>query len=120
MRGQSRPLLVFAPKPNDAQLGIQLRILDEHAAEAHDRQLIPVALPYAAPATTTVQFTDVEAEALRRHFHIAPSDFVVILVGKDGGPKLRSSKPLSMSKLNGTIDAMPMRQDEMHAIRPSR
>ena len=120
MHGQSRPLLIFAPKPDDPQLGIQLRILNEHAAEAHDRQLIPVALPYHAPAATVAQFTDVEAEALRRRFHIAPSDFMVVLIGKDGGPKLRSSKPLSMNKLNETIDAMPMRQEEIHATGPGR
>ncbi len=121
MRGRSRPLLVFAPKPNDAQLGIQLHILDEHAAEAHDRQLIPVVLPYHAPATTKVQFPDAEADALRRRFHIAPVDFVVILIGKDGGPKLRSTRPLSIAKLKEIIDAMPMRQEEeTHAPGPDR
>lgn len=39
---------------------------------------------------------------------------MVILIGKDGGAKLRSEKPLSMAKLQETIDAMPMRQDEMN------
>jgi hypothetical protein len=34
-------------------------------------------------------------------------------VGKDGGEKLSSSKPLAAEKLFATIDAMPMRRDEM-------
>ena len=113
LRDNSRPLLVFAPQPNDPQLQIQLRTLREHEAEAHDRDLVAIALPYNNPSPTAAQLSPEEAEAVRRRFHVAPPDFVVILLGKDGGAKLRSSKPLSMEKLNETIDAMPMRQDEM-------
>lgn len=41
------------------------------------------------------------------------ADFTVILVGKDSGDKLRDTKPLTLTKLYNTIDAMPMRQSEM-------
>ena len=40
------------------------------------------------------------------------SGFLLVLLGKDGGEKLRSRKPLPLSKLESTIDAMPMRQEE--------
>ena len=113
LHDQARPLLIFAPKPGDAQMGIQLRILNEHAAEAQERQIVPIALPYQSPSPSDLQLSDADAEAARRKFHIGPQDFAVILLGKDGGAKLRSSRPLSMQKLNETIDAMPMRQDEM-------
>ncbi|WP_375581249.1 DUF4174 domain-containing protein [Marivirga tractuosa] len=36
-----------------------------------------------------------------------------LLIGKDGGVKLRSNSPFSNEKLFNTIDAMPMRQREM-------
>lgn len=36
-----------------------------------------------------------------------------LLIGKDGGVKLRSDAPISNKKLFDTIDAMPMRQREM-------
>ncbi len=114
LRDHARPLLIFASRPDDPQLEIQVRTLNEHAAEAHERDLVPVALPYNNPSPTPVQFSATDAEAARRRFHVAPGDFTVILVGKDGGAKLRSAKPLSMQKLMDTIDAMPMRQDEMH------
>ncbi|SDG31801.1 protein of unknown function [Dyadobacter soli] len=39
--------------------------------------------------------------------------FTFILVGRDGGEKLRSSEVVSAEKLFGLIDAMPMRKDEM-------
>jgi len=36
-----------------------------------------------------------------------------LLIGKDGGVKLRSNSPISNVNLFNTIDAMPMRQREM-------
>ena len=115
LRDQARPLLIFAPGPNDPQMGIQLRILDEHAAEAHDRQVVGIALPYQNVGPSDLQLSATDAEAARRRFHVAPTDFTVILIGKDGGAKLRSGRPIPMTKLEETIDAMPMRKDEMKA-----
>ncbi len=80
-----------------------------------DRDIVPIALPYNNPAPTAAQLTPTEAETVRRRFGVQPGDFTVVLIGKDGGAKLRSRKPLSMEKLKETIDAMPMRQDEMKA-----
>jgi len=114
LRNNARVLLIFASKPDDPQLEIQLRTLNEHASAAADRDLVAIALPYQNPSPTPASFTSSEAEAIRRRFNIAPGDFAVILLGRDGGEKLRSGKPLSIDKLNTAIDAMPMRQDEMH------
>jgi hypothetical protein len=36
-----------------------------------------------------------------------------VLLGKDGGEKLRSRTPVTMERLNTLIDAMPMRQQEV-------
>ncbi|MEQ8965577.1 MAG: DUF4174 domain-containing protein [Azospirillaceae bacterium] len=44
----------------------------------------------------------------------APADaFRVVLIGKDGGVKLRADAPLALDRLYATIDAMPMRRREM-------
>jgi len=37
---------------------------------------------------------------------------MVVLIGKDGGEKLRSAQPITAERLFATIDAMPMRQSE--------
>ncbi len=115
LKDQYRPLLVFARRPDDAQLEIQLRTLQEHAPEAQDRDLAVIGLPYGAPSPTSLQLSAAEAAAVRRRFGIAPTEFAVILLGKDGGEKLRSKKPIPIGKLDSTIDAMPMRQDEMRS-----
>ncbi|MDE1162737.1 MAG: DUF4174 domain-containing protein [Acidobacteriaceae bacterium] len=115
LHDRARVLLVFAPRPDDPQLQIQLRSLNEQAAEATDRELVTVALPYNAPSPTPATFPAQEAYNARRRFQIAPGDFTVVLIGKDGGEKLRAHKPLSMRELNDTIDSMPMRQHEVAA-----
>jgi hypothetical protein len=40
-------------------------------------------------------------------------DFEVVLMGLDGGVKLRQTEPLSLEKLFTLIDGMPMRKQEM-------
>lgn len=39
----------------------------------------------------------------------------VILIGKDGGEKLASEKPVTLVELYGLIDSMPIRKQEMRA-----
>jgi hypothetical protein len=115
LRDTTRPLLIFAPRPDDPQLQIQLRRLNQDPAALAERDVVLIAIPYNAPSPTAAQLSDGDALAARRRFHIAPTDFAVILLGKDGGEKLRSSKPISLNQLRNTIDAMPMRQDEMRS-----
>lgn len=57
-----------------------------------------------------------EEEAVRQlqeEFEIDPADFVIILVGKDGGVKLRQEEYTPMGDIFDLIDSMPMRQREM-------
>ena len=39
--------------------------------------------------------------------------FRVVLIGKDGGVKLRQEEPISVADLFALIDSMPMRKQEM-------
>lgn len=55
------------------------------------------------------------AERLRQQFGFTPEAFAVILVGKDGTEKQRSQTPIDLAMLFHTIDAMPMRQQEMRS-----
>ena len=114
-RDRARPLLIFAPAPDDARMLAQLHTLGEHAAEMADRDLVPIAVPYRDASSGVAQLGPQEAEVVRQRFHVRPEEFAVVLVGKDGGAKWRSGKPVSMEALNGKIDAMPMRKEEMRA-----
>ncbi len=57
--------------------------------------------------------TSEEKEAAGK-WNIKPdASFTFILVGKDGGEKMRTDTVVSLAQLYKTIDAMPMRKKEM-------
>lgn len=108
-----RPLLVFAPEGSGA-------IARQEASLAANRSLVAdlklavyvvgldrVTPRFGAPAVET------GAEALRRRFSVAPDAVRVVLVGLDGGAKLIADEPISLSTLEETINAMPMRRREL-------
>lgn len=121
-RWRSRVLLAFAPGADDPLLARQRRILADAAAGAGERDLVTVEVVggavRAAPGSESAG--PEAAAALRRRF-AAPADrFTAVLVGKDGGAKLTSVKPIPADRLFATIDAMPMRRREATAQRGGR
>ena len=52
-------------------------------------------------------------EAMFKKYKATAKGFTFILIGKDGGEKLRSNEAVGLEKLYAIIDAMPMRQEEM-------
>ena len=50
---------------------------------------------------------------LREKFSIKSSIFTVLLIGKDGGLKLRREGGVELDEIFSLIDTMPMRQREM-------
>ena len=58
-------------------------------------------------------FDWIKTSELYRKFHSKNTDFEVILIGLDGGVKLRQTDILTTEKLFSTIDVMPMRRAEL-------
>ena len=119
---RNRVLLVFAPTALDNRYGEQLDSFNHHEADLRARDVLVIPLiqqpgpPNLSPTLRALQpprISDDEQLAIRRRFHIAASEFAVVLLGKDGGEKLRATTPITAARLNRTIDAMPMRQQEM-------
>jgi hypothetical protein len=102
-RWTARMLVVLAADPESQALAEQRRHIESLKDGAADRDLVIVQPPAGS----------VEAEALRKRFGPGTEPFLAVLVGKDGGAKLRAAKPITARELMATIDAMPMRQDEM-------
>lgn len=99
LRNLVRPLLIFAPVPDDPQLELQISTLTEHARQTHDLSLLPIGVPYQNATPTPAKFTDHEAASLRRRFQVAPNDFTVILLDDQGSEIYRSPRPLSIREL---------------------
>ena len=95
-------LVLVVGRPNDPRVTQQQAALQHDAAALRERDV-------------TVQ--DMTPEAVRRERPelevAAAATFEVILVGKDGGVKLRREEPVAASELTALIDTMPMRQSEM-------
>jgi hypothetical protein len=104
MKWERRVLIVSAPTARDPALAEQRRILANWNANAAARDLTMVEI-----IGDTVRGAGDPAAALRRKYHL-PASFTAVLIGKDGGEKLRSAKPFPAAALEATIDAMPMRK----------
>jgi hypothetical protein len=104
MKWERRVLIVAAPSAKDPALAEQRRILGSWTAKGDERDLTVVEI-----VGDQVRGAGDTAPALRRKFRL-PATFTAILIGKDGGEKLRSTKPFPTALLEQTIDAMPMRR----------
>ena len=102
-RWKSRVLVVAAPDASNDLYRAQREALAASGSGRAQRDL--VTLEAIGPGA--------KAEALRRRLDLPADAFRAVLVGKDGGVKLSSDRPISPRALFATIDAMPMRQDEM-------
>ena len=99
-----RPVVVFADSPNDPRFQEQIDKLREDPAALLDRDV--VVLIDSDPARTS---------PLRKK--LRPRGFMMVLIGKDGGVKLRKPLPWSVREISRTIDKMPMRLREVEERR---
>jgi hypothetical protein len=128
LRHDYRPLLIFAAT-YDRNVQQQLQLLAKRTQELQARQILVVpfllheeknARPWngVLPDRDMIQLEPIESVSARRRFRIGQDDFTVILLGKDGGEKLRSDAPVTMETLTKLIDSMPARQKEVRVGHP--
>ncbi|MDX2069722.1 MAG: DUF4174 domain-containing protein [Haliscomenobacter sp.] len=108
-RWKNRILLVFAPDPQDQQLKEQLSLLQPSRAGLLERDLKAIVVN---PKSDT-NVTAADDKHLYQVYKVEKETFRVVLIGKDGTEKLRTSQPISPAELFRIIDAMPMRQSEL-------
>ncbi|ORM65384.1 hypothetical protein PRCB_22655 [Pantoea rodasii] len=100
-RWHNRPVVIFAPSKQDSRYQQQITLLESQKTALTERDII--VLSDTSPG---------DKGQLRSQ--LKPKGFEVVLVGKDGGMKLRETTPLSAEVLLSTIDNMPMRKTERH------
>jgi len=104
---QARPLIVFTDSPLDPAFIDQMDLLEARMADVIDRDIV------------IIVDSDPSAKSeLRDTFH--PNGFAFILLGKDGGVKLRKPFPWDMREISRVIDKMPMRKREIEERRAER
>ncbi len=104
---QARPLVIFADSPLDPAFMDQMELLEAAAQDVVDRDIL------------IITDTDPSANSdLRQTFR--PKGFALVLIGKDGGVKLRKPFPWDMREISRVIDKMPLRKREIEEDRADR
>ncbi|MEQ8822916.1 MAG: DUF4174 domain-containing protein [Filomicrobium sp.] len=114
---KNRPVVVFAGPGGEAQLAEQRRLFSGKQAGLKERDIVVIWVDHDSVRTQFGPGPGLSAAQLRTRFGVENVRFRVVLVGKDGGTKISQSRPLSVRQLFATIDAMPMRQEEMRRQR---
>ena len=105
-RWKNRPVLVFADSADDPAFIEQMELIRARLEELTKRDVVVL--------------TDTDPDA--RHplrLRMRPRGFMLVLVGKDGGIKLRKPFPWSVREISRSIDKMPIRQREIREEKES-
>jgi hypothetical protein len=97
---QSRPVVVFADSENDPRFEQQMALLEAQADALAERDIV------------VLTDTDASLKSPLRNT-LRPRGFMIALIGKDGGVKLRKASPWDVRELTRVVDKMPMRQREV-------
>lgn len=113
-RWNNRVLLVFSPNSIHTDLTATMEIVENNHKGFSERDLkVFQVLGNIGNSSGEKVLNNNDAKNLREQFDVAPSEFKIILIGKDGTEKLRSEEAITKTKLFEVIDAMPMRRLEM-------
>lgn len=97
----ARPVVVFATSTADPRFAQQMELLADRTDELVQRDVVVI-----------VDTDEDNLSDLRRK--LRPRDFMIVLIGKDGGVKLRKPFPYDVRELSRSIDKMPLRQQEIN------
>ncbi|WP_425043683.1 DUF4174 domain-containing protein [Primorskyibacter sp. S87] len=100
----NRPIVVFADTPSDPRFEQQINMLAQGEEMLRDREVV------------VLTDTDPAARGSLRS-KLRPRGFQLVLIGKDGGVKLRKPFPWSVRELSRSIDKFPLREQELRERR---
>ena len=113
---KNRIIFVFAESFEDQNYKKQLDHIKKHRDGYKDRDLVIFKIVGDSIIDAELQnLESIQPSELRAAFGIKPQQFRSLLIGKDGGVKILSRKPISACDLFNLIDQMPMRREEIKA-----
>ncbi|MBJ7340508.1 DUF4174 domain-containing protein [Mycolicibacterium sp.] len=113
-RWQRRPLLVFAPTVNDPRVVETLSRIEASRCDFVTRDMVLGLVMSQGNSTLDGQaISSEQSRRLLRQYGIDEGAFSVVLIGKDGGEKLRVDEVPDLPAIYAVIDGMPMRSHEI-------
>ncbi|WP_239735582.1 DUF4174 domain-containing protein [Mycolicibacterium rufum] len=105
---------MFAPTDADPRLTETLNRIEATRCAFEGRDMVLGRILTTGTSTLDGQAIDAgERQRLVARFGVGADDFAVLLIGKDGGEKLRFTDLPDLQAIYTVIDGMPMRQREM-------
>lgn len=115
-RWERRPLLLFAPADSDPRLAETLSRIEASRCDFIGRDMVIGVVVTEGTSTLDGQVVNADqSRRLREQFAIGDSAFSAVLIGKDGGEKLRVDEVPDLRRIYAVIDGMPMRNREVSA-----
>ncbi|MGI9388750.1 MAG: DUF4174 domain-containing protein [Boseongicola sp.] len=99
-RWLARPVIVFADTPANPAFKRQVDLLEARVDELVKRDVVLI-----------IDTSRADPSDVRRK--LRPRGFMLTLIGKDGGVKLRKPFPWDVRELSRSIDKIPLRQQEI-------
>lgn len=103
----NRVIVVFADNPADPRFTEQMDLLRDELDQLGDRDVV------------ILTDTDPAADSSVRT-KLRPRGFSMVLIGKDGGVKLRKPRPWTVREITRSIDKFPDRAREVEERRSGR
>lgn len=109
-----RVILLFAPHPDHPDYREMAAELAESTDGIEERDLVIYHMFWERKGLVGDKAIPTKvAEELRRERAVLKDAFTFILLGKDGGQKMRAEEAVSVKAVFDEIDSMPMRKKEM-------
>ena len=115
---KNRLILIFTQSSDSKNAEEQLNKLKKDTDGLKERKLKIIHSIPGEYQTVFPEISDWQNSDLYREMKQEKEKFEIILIGLDGGVKLRQTDHLTLSQLFQTIDSMPMRQAEMRDNNP--
>ncbi len=113
-RWEDRVILIFGDTPTHPTVQTQVNALNAKPAELIDRNLLIYQIyQQEGQRPKGKRLATNELKAFRKKFNIEAGTFAVLLIGKDGGVKMKKTTAVDPQLIFDLIDSMPMRQAEM-------
>ena len=115
-RWENRLILIVAENPKDGKIEEQLKLFQHDQEALTDRKFLifkidPKGSTLYGPSLNPVQNT--ENKNLYEEFVSDSMPFQILLIGLDGGVKMKRTRITDPSVFFSEIDTMPMRRNEM-------
>lgn len=107
---KKRVLVVFG-EPTAPKLSRQIALFKSQTDDLAERDMVVLQVSRDKVSAVYGDNPDIKPDDLRAELQ-ASDEFQLVLVGKDGGVKLRSKDVVADAEIFDLIDRMPMRQGE--------